>query len=120
VVYTGGFASAGVVDVVRTLLVLLPASVPYYHWGDIDPGGIRIFRFLEETLPRPPRPHSMDQCLAESHGKPGEPDGTLKSIAASDSAVAGLAEWLWKGPNVRHLEQEALDPLSPLSGGSGR
>lgn len=42
---------------------------------------------------------------------------TLKSIAASDSAVAGLAEWLSKGENVRHLEQEALDPASPLSSG---
>ena len=118
VVYTGGFASVGVVDVLRALLALLPVSVTYYHWGDIDPGGVRIVRFLEETLPRPPRPHLMDQCLAESHGKPAEPDDTLKSIAASDSAVAGLAEWLSKGPNVRHLEQEALDPLSPLSGGS--
>jgi hypothetical protein len=118
VVYTAGFASAGVVDVLRTLLALLPANVPYYHWGDIDPGGIRILRFLEETLPRRPQAHLMDQCLAESYGKPAEPDGTLKSIAASDSAVARLAEWLSKNPNVRHLEQEALDPLSPLSGGS--
>jgi hypothetical protein len=116
VVYTGGFASAGVVDVLRTLLALLPANVPYYHWGDIDPGGVRILRFLEETLPRRPQPHLMDRSLAESLGKPAEADSTLRSIASSDSAVAGLAEWLWNGTNVRHLEQEALDPISPLSG----
>jgi hypothetical protein len=120
VVYTGGFASAGVVDVLRTLLTLLPLGVPFYHWGDIDPGGIRIFRFLEETLPRPPRPHLMDRSLAESHGKRGECDLALKSIATSDSAVAGVAEWLWKGENIRHLEQEALDPTSPLNSGQSR
>jgi hypothetical protein len=118
VVYTGGFASAGVVDLLRALLALLPASVPYYHWGDIDPGGIRIFRFLEENLPRPPQPHLMDQSLAESLGKPAELDGTLKSLAASGSAVAALAEWMSKGENIYHLEQEALDPASPSAGGA--
>lgn len=115
VVYTGGFASAGVIDVLRALLALLPNNVPFYHWGDMDPGGLRIFRFLEEALPRPPRPHLMDQSLAQSYGKSAEPDGALRSIAASDSAVASLAEWLWKGENIRHLEQEALDPTSPVS-----
>jgi hypothetical protein len=115
VIYTGGFASTGTVDVIRSLLNLLAPDVPFYHWGDIDPGGLRIFRFLEESLPRPPRPHLMDRSLAESYGKPARPDATLKSIATSSSAIVGLAEWLWRGDAIRYLEQEALDPASPLT-----
>jgi hypothetical protein len=115
VVYTGGFASAGTVELLKSLLRLADSAVPFFHWGDIDPGGLRIFRFLEEALPRRPRPHLMDRALAESHGRPALPDAALASIAQSDSAVAGLAEWLSRGDRIMHLEQEALDPSSPLS-----
>ena len=55
-VYTGGFASTGVVDLLKSILALVSPSVPFFHWGDIDPGGLRIFRFLEETLRALPFP----------------------------------------------------------------
>jgi hypothetical protein len=116
VVYTGGFASAGVLETVRALLKMAGPAVPYFHWGDIDPGGVRIFRFLEEAMPRPPVPHLMDRSLAEIHGKPAACDPTLSTIAMANSAIAGLADWLCRGSDVRHLEQEAIDPASPLSG----
>jgi hypothetical protein len=50
VVYTGGFPSAGVVDILSNVLRALPTDVPFLHWGDIDAGGLRIFRYLEENL----------------------------------------------------------------------
>ena len=115
VVYTGGFASAATVELLKSLLGMVDPAVPFFHWGDIDPGGLRIFRFLEEALPRRPRPHLMDRALAERHGKPAMPDAALASIAQSDSAIAGLAEWLSRGDHVMHLEQEALNPDSPLA-----
>lgn len=114
VVYTGGFASAGTIDILRSLISYLDTSIPILHWGDIDPGGLRIFRFLEEVLPRPPKPHLMQRQLAETYGKPAAADPTLAPISKSDSAIAGLAAWLLAGPNVRHLEQEALSPRSPI------
>ena len=115
VVYTGGFASAGVVELLKCLLTLAGPSVPFFHWGDIDPGGLRIFRFLEENLPRRPVPHLMDKGTAQSNGRPASRDPTLTSVAKSDSALASLAAWLAGGDNVMHLEQEALEPVSPLS-----
>jgi hypothetical protein len=115
VIYTGGFASIGVVDLIRKIFELLVPAVPYYHWGDIDPGGLRIFRFLEETLPHQPIPYLMDRSIAEAHGLPASPDPTLRSLSKTDSAVAGTAEWLAFGTNIKHLEQEALDPISPTS-----
>lgn len=113
VVYIGGFPAAGVVDLLSKVLMAVPAEVPFLHWGDVDAGGLRIFRYLEENLPRGPRPHLMTRELAERSGKPADADPTLASIARSDSAVRDLAEWLAFGSDVRHLEQEALDPATP-------
>jgi hypothetical protein len=116
VVYTGGFPSAGVVELLSKVLRAVPADVPFYHWGDVDAGGLRIFRYLEENLPKAPLPYLMTRSLAISHGQPADPDASLGSIARSDSGVGELAEWLAFGPDVRHLEQEALDPKSPTAG----
>jgi hypothetical protein len=115
VVYTGGFASTGALELLKSILLMLDEKVPYFHWGDVDSGGLRIFRFLEETLPRAPRPHLMNRRLVEAHGRDAARDPTLVSIARSNSALAALAAWLVEGPNVKHLEQEALDPISPLA-----
>jgi hypothetical protein len=117
VVYTAGFASLAAVDVLGAMIDRLDASVPFFHWGDVDPGGLRIFRFLEETLPRPPRPHLMTRELAMLHGKEARPDAGLRALAAAGSVLTELAAWLASGDDVRHLEQEALDPVSPLSTG---
>jgi hypothetical protein len=115
VVYTGGFPSAGVIDLLSNVLRVIPADVPFLHWGDIDAGGLRIFRYLEENLPRGPRPHLMTKELANSHGQPADPDPSLTAIARSESAVNDLADWLAFGANIRHLEQEALEPRSPIA-----
>lgn len=115
VVYTGGFPSAGVVDCLAKVLRALPADVPFFHWGDIDAGGLRIFRYLEESLPRGPRPHLMIRELANFHGQPADADLSLAAIARTESAVNDLAGWLAFGNDIRHLEQEALDPQSPIA-----
>jgi len=116
VVYTGGFASIGIIQLLKVILEQIDPHVPFFHWGDIDPGGVRIFRFLEEALPQPPIPYRMDQSLAEAHGRPAVRDATVSSIAKTNSALAALAAWFTHGDGIRHLEQEALDPVSPLSG----
>ncbi len=114
VVYTGGFAATGAIAVLRRLLDLLGTTVPFFHWGDIDPGGIQIFRFLEEELPRAPHPHLMTKELADTHGKAAPRDPTLAALANGSSAVVNLAKWMAFGEKIRHLEQEALDPRPVL------
>ncbi|WP_375790993.1 Wadjet anti-phage system protein JetD domain-containing protein [Bradyrhizobium sp. vgs-9] len=110
VVYTGGFPSAGVVELLSKVLTSVPDDVPFLHWGDVDAGGVRIFWYLEESLPRGPRPHLMSEELAKQSGQPADADPSLASIAKSDSEIRALAEWLAFGSDVRHMEQEALDP----------
>ncbi|MCA1436795.1 hypothetical protein I6F33_28010 [Bradyrhizobium sp. BRP20] len=112
VVYTGGFPTAAIIELLTKVLAVVPAEVPFLHWGDVDAGGVRIFRYLEESLPRGPRPHLMTKKLAEKCGQPADSDPTLASVARSDSAIRDLAEWLAFGSDVRHLEQEALDPVA--------
>ncbi|WOH80564.1 DUF2220 family protein [Bradyrhizobium sp. BEA-2-5] len=121
VVYTGGFPAAGVIELLSKVLANVPAEVPFLHWGDVDAGGVRIFRYLEENLPRGPRPHLMSRELAERAGQPADADPSLASIARSDSAIRELADWLASGSGVRHLEQEAIDPnpLGALAASSG-
>jgi hypothetical protein len=114
VVYLGGFPSTGVIGLLEKVLSSVRADAPFFHWGDIDPGGLRIFRFLEETLPRGPSPHLMNRGLAEQFGKTALADSALSSIARSNSAVADLAEWMAIGEGIKHLEQEALDPCAPI------
>ncbi len=113
IVYLGGFPAAGVIALLDRVLAGIPSSVPFLHWGDIDNGGLRIFRLLEEVLPRRPTPHLMTQQLAEIAGQPTTPDPSLVSIARSDSAVAALAQWLAFDKAPMALEQEALDPVLP-------
>lgn len=113
VIYTGGFASVGVIEILKWLLNNVDRAIPFFHWGDVDPGGLRIFRYLEETLPRAPRPHLMERSLATARGKSATADPTLIAISRSDSAIANLAAWLAGGDGIRHLEQEAVDPATP-------
>lgn len=120
VVYTGGFASGGVISVLRSIVALLDASVPFFHWGDVDPGGVRIFRFLEESLPRPPEAHLMNRALAEEFGHPAVRDASLSAIGSTDSRVAELAKWLATGEEIWNLEQEALNPVSPTKNSAHR
>jgi hypothetical protein len=75
---------------------------------------MKLFGYLPETLPRPPVPHQMDYSLAQAKGRPGPADASLTTIATSSSAVAALAERLCREGDTRHLEREALDPVSPL------
>jgi hypothetical protein len=111
VVYVGGFPSAAVTDLLKRLSKEIDGS-PFLHWGDVDAGGFRIFRYVEEIIARPLRPHLMTQELARRYGRPCEADDTLAPIAKSESAIAELARWLAYGPDPRTLEQEALDPAA--------
>ncbi len=116
IVYLGGFPSAGVVSLLDRLLTQVRDDVPFFHWGDIDPGGLKIFRFLEETLHRRPRPHLMTRNLAERFGKPATADSSLRAIGESDSAIADVAEWMSTTIDPKVLEQETLDPRRPSAG----
>lgn len=115
VVFTSGFLS----EPCSTLIAKLASpKFPWFHWGDIDAGGLSIFEVLERRIARPAgiriRPHMMTREIALAYGSERpERDQRLVTIAKSESAVAELALWLASDPNAMILEQEMLDPEAP-------
>lgn len=109
VIFTGGFPSPAVLSTIQSLAC---SGLPTWHWGDIDAGGVTIFRQIETRIGIRLQPHLMSFELTAG-GVPMKPDRRLASIAQSDSAIAALAMWLM-GSGARKIEQESLRPQSPM------
>lgn len=110
VVYSGGFPGRPVMGTLERLLESSPQAV-IYHWGDIDAGGVRIFRNIEERLGRQIRPHLMNKAIAEERGRPANPIRSLARIAEQESGIADLA-WYLSNDKPKQLEQEIIPPRS--------
>ena len=48
-IFTGGFASPTVIQLLRMIRAAQP-SLPFYHWGDMDAGGMRILAHLRQSV----------------------------------------------------------------------
>lgn len=111
VVYAGGFPSRPTLATITRLAA--EARVPTFHWGDMDPGGVRIFRHLEThlaTVGVSLRPHLMTVDLLRRHGRPVEVGAEFAADMKS-SAVADLASFI-AGHGLSH-EQEEISPEIP-------
>lgn len=110
VVYTGGFPGRSVLALLRKLIA--HSNRHLYHWGDIDPGGVRIGCHMEAALDVRITPHLMGYELAHSLGRPPV-RGRQPLKASPGSAFAPLAQAL-NQPDALWLEQEVIDPM-PIS-----
>ena len=108
VIYTGGFPSGPVLNTITRLAAHTDAV---WHWGDIDPGGVRIFQTIERVVPGL-QPHMMDSATARALGRETAGDTSLSVAAFEGSAIAGTAEFL-SGERTWMLEQEAVNPAAP-------
>lgn len=73
-IYTHGFLSPAETAVCRQILDVLP-NAGYYHWSDIDCGGIRIFQFMRDHIFPSVTPLNMDEktydkCMELFPGSP--------------------------------------------------
>jgi Uncharacterized protein conserved in bacteria C-term(DUF2220) len=70
---TDGFPARDVLSsmahLVRTGRLMAP-TIPVYHWGDIDAGGLRIAAHLEDTFETPIRLHQMEHDITLTLGSP--------------------------------------------------
>ncbi|TFI58433.1 hypothetical protein E2493_09870 [Sphingomonas parva] len=113
VLYTGGFPSRAALAAIVRIASL--ADVPIFHWGDMDAGGVRIFRHLELALATCGirlRPHLMDPQLLRDLGSVAERQPGIRRGQCTDSAITTL----WDLIALEHLvhEQEELSPTRPL------
>lgn len=102
---------AGIVHMVR---VAQPA--PLFHWGDIDAGGLRIAKHLEDACGVPLRLHDMGPELALEWGTPLKSRRGLEQLANRAGDIGALAQWL-QSSDGQALEQEQLDPHPPTNVG---
>ncbi len=108
VVYTGGFPARSTIAALLRLIEQagLPAVA---HWGDIDPGGVKIANYLEQLLPVRVRPHLMTAALAKQFGRKIAHGSPIALKIDASSAFAELAAYL-EMPDACRLEQEMIDP----------
>ncbi|WP_167484102.1 Wadjet anti-phage system protein JetD domain-containing protein [Mesorhizobium tamadayense] len=115
VVYAGGFPARAILRSILSLVV--QTDCPIYHWGDVDQGGLRIFAYLEAALQRVGRnlvPHLMTAELLVHRGRPANRPMPAMPRAVSKSALSALWSSMLNLPSPLELEQEELDPISPL------
>ena len=117
VLYSGGFPGPTFRALLRRLDEHLDDGVPFFHWGDVDLGGLRIFARLADTLSgHALRPHLMQAVIPDLTGVRSfsrSEIGHLERMAAREGLAGDLArEWLTLGSGAR--EQEALEPRSPV------
>jgi hypothetical protein len=115
VIYTSGFPARAIL---RSMVDLACRSgAPAFHWGDIDPGGLRIYVHLERALRENGialRPHLMSREWLRARGRAG--DGKQRRLrvgGAQDSCIAQLWDAMATDPDALELEQEALEPEFP-------
>jgi len=115
VIYSAGFPSPALTHVLNWLDRRLSNTCPCFHWGDRDIGGIRIFSHVEKSLPRHQvLPHLMMDDHEYSRKFDGSAVSQLKKYAHQVSETGALARY-WIENKLGPLEQEILDPISPLT-----
>ncbi|MCZ4093302.1 Wadjet anti-phage system protein JetD domain-containing protein [Sinorhizobium psoraleae] len=112
VIYSGGFPSRPVLETIARLA--RQADAPTYHWGDMDAGGVRIFRYIEQHLASVGvslHPHMMNADLLRQAGSRAQGANRIGGDV-TESAIAELASIIEQTGLVH--EQEEFDPQSPL------
>jgi hypothetical protein len=111
--YIGGFAGPATLQLLRAVAAAGPDAV-FYHWGDIDPGGLRILAHLRGHLGHV-QPLAMDVATFEQYRRHAQPltqrdRATLKSLQAQPllNDCSGLIAHLLQ--SGYKLEQEAVPP----------
>lgn len=114
-IYCHGFFSPKELRFLSGLRALLPEETRYLHWGDMDYGGIRIFRFIEKNLfpglaPWRMGAEAFEDALRLGAGVPLEADTGKKLQALDAGELEDLKRAILRAGQV--IEQEMLLALS--------
>ena len=118
IVYTGGFASPAILLMLARLRRLAPA-LPFYHWGDLDAGGLRILAHLRAHL-GPVAPVAMDAATliaGEPYTQPLTPADCVALERLQEAPLLKDCAPLIKALLVKggKLEQEAVSAAGVVS-----
>ncbi|CDN50069.1 Wadjet anti-phage system protein JetD domain-containing protein [Neorhizobium galegae] len=110
--FVGGYPSLAAQKAIAVVASMLPDTVPFFHWSDIDADGTWIFRTIERALERRLRPHLMSRELAEAFGVASIGASKLRRGEAAGSMISNLVDYLAQ-PEAKIMEQEQVDPQIP-------
>lgn len=110
--YVGGYPSLATQRALSELASILPKTMPFFHWSDIDPDGTWIFRTIERALERVLRPHLMSRELAEEFGDVAAGITKMRRGETSHSLISDLVDYFAE-PGAKVMEQEQIDPKIP-------
>jgi len=111
-IYTGGFAGPAVVGMLSKIRAGRP-ELPFFHWGDLDVGGLRILAHLRKSLGEV-EPLAMDVAVCDLYLRRSQPLNAneregLMQLRAESLLIdcVELIDHLLK--TDRKLEQEAVE-----------
>lgn len=110
VLFTSGQPSTAFKTYYSRLVGHFGSTVPFFHWSDVDGGGLEITNSLRSLNPSL-RLHLMDVELAEDNGVSAEPI-SLSNANYSGTVLEPLARFLSTN-GAKILEQEKIDPAHP-------
>lgn len=59
-IFCHGYLTPKEADFLRQLCMIVPENCEFYHWGDMDFGGISIFQYIKEKIFPKLQPYRMD------------------------------------------------------------
>jgi hypothetical protein len=111
-IYTGGFAGPAVVGMLSKIRAARP-ELPFFHWGDLDVGGLRILAHLRKNLGEV-EPLAIDVAVCDLYLKRSQPlnanerEGLMQLRA--ESLLNDCVELIDHMLKIdRKLEQEAVE-----------
>jgi len=118
-IFSSGFLGTATTAFLKRLDAKAELSLSFFHWGDIDEGGLRISRYIQSLLGRKLNLHLMTDELLKMHGKQIERI-SKKQLAVIQTQTSNpqienlVTNFLSKTPGIV-LEQENIDPVSPVT-----
>jgi len=117
VIYTGGVPSPAMRLALRALIADCSNETGFWHWGDIDVGGLRIALMIDAQLGGTARlrPWQMDPSAVPAEAVvPGAPASVIKEMAS----LAERLGWPEVADGIQRtwgtVEQEVLQPSRPF------
>jgi hypothetical protein len=112
IINSAGFLGPATAAFLQELDRVLADEIPFFHWGDIDVGGLRIANHIQSQIGRILRLHLMSSQMLSTKGEAVVSLPRFKVQAANDQ-IQTLMKALARNNPPLILEQENIDPKSP-------
>ncbi|TCP63621.1 uncharacterized protein DUF2220 [Heliophilum fasciatum] len=114
IIYTGGFPHHGTLRLLQKLGQATPAGTRFWHWGDIDYGGIRIFEHIRHQALPDLQPLAMDVATYRRYAERGitvteEYRRKLANLVEDGRFARWLSVLQALQMEGRRVEQESID-----------